>query len=180
MTGDESLQFVEYLRQNNYLTKAAGNGELVEQGSSDRPQGKLWELADLSASEFADEAARFSGLDRVTLQDMLSAPPLGASFSQRFLREMMVFPYRSADGAAVLAVADPTDSAARRAAEIVLRADVAIKVASVEDLAIVLDQRLGNDDAELRGGSDGAAATRRRYRKSARSCQRRAGGSRRQ
>ena len=35
------------------------------------------------------------------------------------------------------------DTAARRAAEIVLRADVAVKVASVEDLKIVLDQRLG-------------------------------------
>jgi general secretion pathway protein E len=154
MTGDESLQFVEHLRHNNYLTKTAGNGEFVEQGSSERPQGRLWELTDLSASEFADEAARFSGLDRVTLQDMLSAPALGESFSPRFLREMMVFPYRSADGAAVLAVADPTDTAARRAAEIVLRADVAVRVASVEDLTIVLDQRLGSDDVELRGDSD--------------------------
>ncbi|HEX9590123.1 MAG TPA: GspE/PulE family protein, partial [Bradyrhizobium sp.] len=92
--------------------------------------------------------------DRVTLQDMLSAPSLVAAFSQRFLREMMLFPYQSADGGAVLAVADPTDTAARRAAEIVLRADVAIKVASVEDLAIVLDQRLGGDDVDLLGGSE--------------------------
>ena len=72
-------------------------------------QAKLWELADLSASEFADEAARFHELERVTLQDMMSAAPLVASFSQRFLRETMVFPYRSPDGHAVLAVADPTD-----------------------------------------------------------------------
>src|ERR1700754_2635168 len=154
MIGDESLQFVEHLRHNNYLAKTRGNGELAEQGSSDRPQGRLWELTDLSASEFADEAARFSGLDRVTLQDMLSAPALGASFSPRFLREMMVFPYRSADGAAVLAVADPTDTAARRAAEIVIRANVIVKVASVEDLAIVLDQRLGGE-VESSGDSDG-------------------------
>jgi general secretion pathway protein E len=85
---------------------------------------------------------------------MLSAPPLVAAFSQRFLREMMLFPYQSADGGAVLAVADPTDTAARRAAEIVLRSDVAIKVASIEDLTIVLDQRLGGDDLELLGGSE--------------------------
>ena len=150
MIGDESLQFVEHLRQNNHLTKTAGNGERVEQAGSERSQSKLWELTDLSASEFADEAARFFGLDRVTLQDMLSAVPLCASFTQRFLREMMVFPYQSADGGAVLAVADPNDTAARRAAEIVLRADVAVKVASVEDLKIVLDQRLGGDDVELR------------------------------
>ena len=134
MTGDESLQFVEFLRQNNHLTKKVSNGERAEQGSSEHSQGKIWELTDLSASEFADEAARFVDLDRVTLQDVLSAPSLAASFSQRFLREMMVFPYQAADGGVVLAVADPTDSAARRAAEIVLRADVTIKVASVEDL----------------------------------------------
>jgi len=154
MTGDKSLQFVAHLRESNRLTKTSGHGEPAEQGGSERPQGKLWELTDLSASEFADEVARFSGLDRVTLQDMLSAPPLGALFSQRFLREMMVFPYQSADGGAVLAVADPTDMAARRAAEIVLRADVAIKVASVEDLMVVLDRRLGEDNVEVRGGDD--------------------------
>ncbi|HMH98451.1 MAG TPA: type II/IV secretion system protein, partial [Bradyrhizobium sp.] len=93
MTGDDSLQFVEHLRQNNHLTKTAGNGERAEQGGSERSQSKLWELTDLSASDFADEAARFFDLDRVALHDMLSAPPLCASFTQRFLREMMVFPY---------------------------------------------------------------------------------------
>jgi general secretion pathway protein E len=154
MTGDKSLQFVAHLRESNRLTKTSGHGEPAEQGGSERPQGKLWELTDLSASEFADEVARFSDLDRVTLQDMLSAPPLGALFSQRFLREMMVFPYQSSDGGAVLAVADPTDMAARRAAEIVLRADVAIKVASAEDLMVVLDRRLGEDNVEVRCGDD--------------------------
>jgi general secretion pathway protein E len=154
MTGDESLQFVEHLRHNNHLTKSAGNGERAEQGGSERSQGKLWELTDLSASDFADEAARFFDLDRVTLQDMLAAAPLYASFSQRFLREMMVFPYQSTDGGAVLAVADPTDTAARRAAEIVLRAEVAIKVVSLEDLRTALDQRLGGEDVEQRGGSE--------------------------
>jgi general secretion pathway protein E len=154
MTSDESLQFMEHLRRNNHLTKANANGEPAEQGGSSRRQGKLWELTNLSASEFADEAARFADLERLTLQDMLSAPALSEAFSQRFLREMMVFPCQSADGAAVLAVADPTDTAARRAAEIVLRRDVAIKVASVEDLAVVLDQRLGDDHVELASGGE--------------------------
>src|ERR1700732_2698397 len=53
MTGDESLQFVEYLRRHNHLMKAAANGEAAEQGSSGRQQARLWELTDLSASEFA-------------------------------------------------------------------------------------------------------------------------------
>ena len=154
MTSDESLQFIEHLRRHNRLMNAAVSGEPADQGGSTRQPGKLWELTDLSASEFADEAARFADLDRVTLQEMLSAPALGEAFSQRFLREMMVFPYQSADGGAVLAVADPTDTAARRAAEIVLRTEVTIKVASVEDLAVVLDRRLGDDNIELGGGSE--------------------------
>jgi general secretion pathway protein E len=154
MTGEESRQFVEYLRQNNHLTKTAGNGELAEGGDHTKGplHGKLWEHTNLSASEFADEAARFYGLERVTLQDMLSATSAVEPFSQRFLREMMVFPYRLADGGAVLAVAEPADMAARRAAEIVLGADVAITVASFEDITIALNQRLGEDVEVQTGG----------------------------
>ena len=154
MTSDNFLLFVEHLRRHNHLSGAVANGEPAEQGGATRQQAKLWELTDLSASEFADEAARFADLERVTLQDMLSAPALGEAFSQRFLREMMVFPYQAADGGAVLAVADPTDTAARRAAEIVLRRDIAIKVASVEDLTVVLDRRLGDDDVDLAGRNE--------------------------
>jgi general secretion pathway protein E len=155
MTGDESRQFVEHLRQSNHLTKPLGNGEFAEQGDLSQGQlhGKLWEHTNLSASEFADEAARFYDLERVTLQEMLAAASAVEPFSQRFLREMMVFPYRPADGSAVLAVAEPADIAARRAAEIVLGAKVAIKVASFEDITVALNQRLGGD-AEVEGGGE--------------------------
>jgi general secretion pathway protein E len=156
MTGEDPRQFVEHLRQNNHLTKTTGNGELAEQGGDPlqgQLHGKLWEHTNLSASEFADEAARFYDLERVTLQDMLSATSAVEPFSQRFLREMMVFPYRSADGRAVLAVAEPADIAARRAAEIVLGADIAIKVASFEDITVALNQRLG-EDVEVQGGGE--------------------------
>ncbi len=149
MTSDESLQFLEHLRRNHHLAKsAAANGQPIEQGGPLRPQSRLWELTDLSASDFADEVARFAGLERVTLQELMAAPALNGTFSQRFLREMTVFPFAAADGGAVLAVADPTDKAAQRAAEIVLRQTVALKVASVEDLNVVLDRRLGEDSAE--------------------------------
>jgi general secretion pathway protein E len=149
MTSEESLQFLEHLRRNDHLAKSAAiSGQPVEQGTSLRPQSRLWELSDLSPSDFADEVARFAGLERVSLQELLSAPALNETFSQRFLREMTVFPFSAADGSAVLAVADPTDKAAQRAAEIVLRRGVALKVASVEDLNVVLDRRLGEDSAE--------------------------------
>jgi general secretion pathway protein E len=159
MTGEDSRQFVEHLRHNNHLTKTIGNGELVEQGGDPAQNplhGKLWEHTNLSASEFADEAACFYGLERVTLQDMLSATSAVEPFSQRFLREMIVFPYRPADGRAVLAVAEPADIAARRAAEIVLGADIAIKVASFEDITVALNQRLG-EDVEVQGGGEAFA-----------------------
>ncbi len=143
-------QFVEYLRQSKHLTVVDGGSDAAGQGGSDR-QAKLWELADLSAVEFADEAARFHELERVALQDLMSAAPLVAAFSQRYLRETMVFPYRSSDGRVILAVADPSDMTARRAAQIVLGAGIGIKVATSEDLAVVLNQRLGEDDVEAAG-----------------------------
>jgi general secretion pathway protein E len=154
MTGNESSRFVDHLRQNNHLTKTAGDGELAGQGGDRSQGGKLWEHTNLSASEFAEKAARFYDIDTVTLQDMLSATPAIEAFSQRFLREMTVFPYRSAEGGAVLALADPTDNAAQRAAEIVLGTDVAIRVASFEDITVALDQRLGGEGIEADAGRE--------------------------
>ncbi|WP_213773702.1 GspE/PulE family protein [Bradyrhizobium sp. dw_78] len=148
MASDLSLQFVEYLRQGKHLTSADGRDDAAGPGVSDGRRAKLWELTDLSAAGFADEAARFFGLERVTLQDMMSAAPLVASFSQRFLREMMVFPYQSSDGKATLAVADPSDVAAQRATQIVLGMGIVIRIATSEDLAVVLNQRLGEDDVD--------------------------------
>jgi general secretion pathway protein E len=148
MASDLSSQFVEYLRQTKRLTVADERGDGASPGGADQRQAKLWELADLSASEFAEEAARFHGLERVTLQDMMSAVSLAASFTPRFLRETLVFPYSSPQGGTVLAVVDPTDQSAQRAAQIVLGSDVAIKVATSEDLAVVLDRRLEQHEAE--------------------------------
>lgn len=153
MTSDLSSRFVEYLRQGKHLTMSDDRADVAVQNGSEHRQVKLWELADLSVNEFADEAARFHGLDRVSLQDMIAASPLVALFSQRFLREMVVFPYRSSDGTATLAIADPTDIAAQRAAQIVLGSNVAIKVATAEDIALVLDQRLNEDDIDPAGAA---------------------------
>jgi general secretion pathway protein E len=156
MSGNDSVHFVEHLRRNNHLMKA-DDGELAEQGGGERLQGQshghLWEHTSLSASEFADEAARFYDLERITLQDLLSATPELEHFSQRFLREMMVFPCRSADAGAMLAVADPADIAAQRAAEIVLGTQIAIKVASFDDITVALNQRLG-EHIEVQAGSE--------------------------
>jgi general secretion pathway protein E len=154
MSFELAYQFADYLRGKNHLagdsnspngTAPSQNG--TAQSQDERTLHRLWGLTDLSANDFADEVAGFFKVPRIGLPDLLSAPPLADQFSRRFLREMLVFPFRSAEGEPVLAVADPSDSAAVRAAGIVLGGDVTIKIASFEDIETALDQRLGNDVA---------------------------------
>lgn len=142
--------FAKYLVSKNYLA-----GDLISRldtaNSRDTEQSlrRLWELTDLSANDFADEVARFHGVPRLSLAELMDASPLVGRFSRRFLREMMVFPYELADGQFGLAVADPNNVAPVRAAEIVLGAPVSIAIASFEDIATVLTARLGDDDLAL-------------------------------
>ena len=89
---------------------------------------------------------------------MIAAPPLTAKFTRRFLRETLVFPYQHTDGRPRLVVADPTDVAAARAAEIVLGSPVEIEVASYEDIATALAKRLGEDDESSAEASEAATA----------------------
>jgi general secretion pathway protein E len=168
MTAPHSLQFVEHLRRSRHLKAAdqeeAAPGDPAQDSAQSpapaMPHAKLWELTNLSPTDFADEAANFFGHPRAGLQDMLSATPLVSAFSQRFLRETLMFPYEVADRGIHLAVADPTDRAARRAAEIVLGTDIAITLASSEDLAVVLDQRLIDHDHGTHIEADGMSALR--------------------
>jgi general secretion pathway protein E len=171
MTGQQSLQFVEHLRRTGHL-KLTDAGEAAGTALPDQPQGelrrylqstsqaKLWEITDLSAGEFADEAAGFYQYPRVTLQDMMAAASLTASFSPRFLRETLVFPFSLGGGDIALAVADPTDLAAKRAAEIVLGPNIDIRMAAFDDVATVLDQRLVNGEVEENGAADGFSQLR--------------------
>ncbi|MEZ2142860.1 GspE/PulE family protein [Bradyrhizobium sp. DN5] len=168
MTGHYSSHFVEHLRRARHLKmpqaqeaeqESGGRhpGDGQQAGLPSGAQVKLWEATDLSAGEFADEAARFFGLKRVTLQDLLASTPLTAAFSQRFLRETLVYPYRTTEDSVELAMADPGDQAARRAAEIVLGPDLQITAASFEDLGIVLDRQLSD---EVLSGRDEAGSLR--------------------
>ena len=158
MSTDLALQFANYLRDKKHLP---GDGNVLndaQQPPANRTLQKLWELTDLSANDFADEVAAFFRVPRITLPDLLSAEPLGNRFSQRFLREMVVFPFQSADGEPTLAVSDPSDSAAARAAGIVLGRDVTVRVASFEDIETALDQRVGNDVAAPEAGRESSYA----------------------
>lgn len=122
-------------------------GRLNGSGPAEGGLRKLWEMSELSASEFADEVALFFELPRVTLQEMMAAESRVQQFSRRFLREMAVFPCQPAGGSPVLVLADPTDRASIQAAGIVLGTAPIIKVASFEDIGTMLDQRLGEEEA---------------------------------
>ena len=122
----------------------------LEAGSSERLSIRsIWESSALSADDFADEAAAYFRRPRIGLADLMGASSLADRFARRFLREAAAFPFKTEDGGFGLAVADPTDLAAQRAAQIVLEAPVAVYVASFEEMAAVLSERLGPDSEEL-------------------------------
>jgi general secretion pathway protein E len=106
----------------------------------------IWESCDLSATEFADEVAAYYRRPRMTLPELLASPSLVERFARRFLRETMIFPYDAGGGRFGLAVADPTDVAAQKGAEIVLGGPVAVSIASFEDIGAALFERLGSDE----------------------------------
>ena len=105
----------------------------------------VWQLTELSAGDFADEVAHFYELARISFDDLFAAKPLIARFSRRFLHETALFPFEGADGRPRIALADPTDRAVVRAAEIVLNGPIEVVVASFDDIGIVLQQRLGDE-----------------------------------
>ena len=103
---------------------------------------ELWEKSDLPAGKFADEVASFWNLPRLCLQELMGVVTIAEKFSGRFLRESSVFPFRTGDGSLSVAVSDPADGAAIRAAEIVCGEAAKIVVASFEDIVTVLERRL--------------------------------------
>src|ERR1700688_516121 len=121
-----------------------------------RPLRELWEATDLSAAEFADEVSDYWGVVRLSLPQLLASQPCLDGFSRRFLRESTIFPIRAPNGNFRLAIGDPSDTAAIRAAEIVFGAPVEVAVASFEDITTLLDQRTEADDATADEGGQGS------------------------
>src|SRR6476646_4523393 len=122
-----------------------------------RPLRELWEATDLSAAEFADEVSDYWGVVRLSLPQLLASTPCLDGFSRRFLRESTIFPVRSPNGGYRLAIADPSDTAAIRAAELVFGQPVEVAVASFEDITTVLDQRIDADGATVEEGARGSS-----------------------
>jgi general secretion pathway protein E len=130
----------------------AARAKLQGAGALDTAVGnglrELWEKSDLPAGKFADEVASFWHLPRLCLPELMNVVAIVEQFSARFLRESSVFPFRTGDGGLGLAVSDPADGAAIRAAEIVCGEAAKIVVASFEDIITVLERRLDERVAE--------------------------------
>jgi len=155
MTGNSQEQFARYLSNKRHITEDLNaHPESAAAASAELTLRRLWELTDLSANDFADEVARFYRLRRVALPQLLAASPLTQRFSPRFLRESSVFPYQTAGGDFTLAVCDPSDAEVLRAAEIVLGREVAVEIASFEDIATVLTERHGPEDVPAQEGPE--------------------------
>ncbi len=151
--------FAIYLAKKNYMVPDTRRDTAAAAPSStERSLRKLWESTELSANGFADEVARFYGLKRLSLPELVAVSALTERFSPRFLRDSTVLPFERPKGHFRLAVADPTDGASVRAAEIVLGGPVTVDIASFEDIATVLDQQLGNELPQVPGDDETARA----------------------
>src|SRR5689334_10582333 len=145
MNSNSPVRFADRPRDSHPLPQVEA-GDVPDNAAPEigRTAAKSWEATELSPSDFADEVARLFHLPRIALPDLLAAEPLTRHFSRRFLRETMAFPFQSAEHKACLAVADPGDAAATRAAELVL-GEIDVVVASFEDIATALN-RVADDD----------------------------------
>ena len=68
-----------------------------------------------------------------------------------------MFPFDSGGGRICLALADPTDLAAQRGAQIVLGGELAVAIASFDDIAAVLSERLTAEGERTEGSSADSA-----------------------
>jgi general secretion pathway protein E len=137
--------FIKHLND-NFFGGADVKSSVIDWNIGPSSIRSIWESCDLSPSELADEVAAYYQRPRVTLPQLLAFPSLVERFTRRFLRETIIFPYDAGDGRFGLAVADPTDVAAQRGAEIVLGGPVAVSIASFEDIGAALFERLGSDE----------------------------------
>jgi general secretion pathway protein E len=117
----------------------------------------LLETSGLEPGRFADEVAAFHELPRASLEAMRAGEPLVGKFSQRFLREFAVYPYKAADGSFRIAVADPSDPAALRTMELTLGAGAVREIAAFDEIEGMLREAIGSVSAaaaepDLAGG----------------------------
>ena len=154
------LAFLRHLVEKNLVTAQFARNYA---GPPDRHANltvrQLWEASDISAHDFAEEVAAFFQLPRLTLPQLMDAHALAGRFAQRFLREAAIFPFAAGKDRFGLAVGDPNDVAAQKGVEIVLGGPVELVVASFEDIATALAERLGPDAKRPAEASESLSAS---------------------
>jgi len=151
------------------MTLAILASRLAEQGklnSSVAPEPgwssyrQLLAASTLRPGEFADLLAAEHALPRAELATMRGGMSLAGEFSQIFLHEHGLYPYRRADDTLALAIADPAENAAIEAVMLTLGGAVGREIAAFDDIEIALDRGGANSDVTLdpTGEDDGAKA----------------------
>ena len=145
-------------------------------GPAIRSYRKLLDVSGIRPSDFADLVADAHDLPRVDLEGLRNGISLADQFSQLFLHEAGLYPYRTADGRLKLALADPAQSEAIDAVALTMGENVALEIATFEDIEIALskggdvdsaaseqradDQTNGEDIDSLRDLASGAPVVR--------------------
>ncbi len=132
----------------------AGHFDSARFGAEDVPVSwskRLLGASRLKPGEFADLLAETQALPRVSLDALRKGASLVAEFSLPFLHEASLYPYRTADGRLRLATADPFNVDAIDAVTLTLGGQVAVEIATFEDIEIALD-------ADTRAGAAEAPA----------------------
>jgi general secretion pathway protein E len=139
------LAFLLHLVERNLVTARFADDHANSSDASTVTLRQLWESSDVSAHDFAEEVAAFFRRGRLSLPQLLGVNSLSGRFAHRFLREAAIFPFEAAKGRFGLAVGDPTNLAVQKGVEIALGGPVEVVVASFEDIAAALSERLGPD-----------------------------------
>ena len=127
-------------------------------GRRTAPYRALLEQTGLEAAAFAEAVAAHHGLPRVALATVRAGAPLLDRFSPRFLREYALFPYRAADGAVHLAVADPSDPAILQTIDLTLGCKCLREVAAFDDVEMLLREAVGSLESVAASEADNGAA----------------------
>lgn len=104
------------------------------------PYRKLLDLSGLQPAQFADMVAEIHRLPRASLEEILQGESLAGGFSQVYLAQVGLFPYRNSKGALRIAVADPNNGDAIQAISLSLPQTAVVEVAAFDEIEIALDR----------------------------------------
>jgi len=114
-------------------------------------------MTKLTHTGFADELAAYYRCPRVQRGDLVGGRFVGERLSSRFLKDERLFPYEARSGELTLAIAHPIEDETIRAAEIALQREVAIAVATAEDIDAALATTLETIPAKEAPAAETAA-----------------------